>query len=641
MRRLLLWLLSIALALHLLSALAVFAVRPEAISTTPDPLDYRLAALNLLDYGVFSFVPPSFDAPQLLRPPAYPALLAVSYLLDGRTGLAIILFQSALLVLMGAVLFRLLGAFRVPDGIALALTAFYLFEPLQWLYTLHTMTETISSALVLGLVAGALAGKGIATLPRAALFGVGLSLLILAKPTAVLWAPFLLALVPLAEGPWRARVLRTLVALLFLFLALFPWMLRNHALTGHWIVSSSSAFNLVLFAGTPETVPPEYWDVVTTVSYNGHTNQVWYAYTTHAYGMLLETKDAILADVDYLALITRQFAYAPAVWFGFLDTKNEESTGHSYGLIASFALGPDEARDATLLALDLLLWGVLLVLTLLGAYRLIGSADTRFAALPLLIMLVATVLVNFQAAWVRMLLPLYPVILLCAGVGTGMLLARSGPCAPVPSLLRRFEHRALSGIVLSGHVLDLGGARGAEYLSHIKGSFDTFAVNLDVGAKPDLFHDLEKPLPLTNASYDHALLVNVLEHIYGYRDLIREAARVVKPGGSVVAVTPFLFPEHPDPKDYWRFTGEALREEFRRAGLADIRIEPLGSGVFAARYLFLERLMPRFLRALGARLMHLLVPFLDRGFAALSRLLGKRYAPADYALGYLAIARKP
>ena len=210
----------------------------------------------------------------------------------------------------------------------------------------------------------------------------------------------------------------------------------------------------------------------------------------------------------------------------------------------------------------------------------------------------------------------------------------------VPSLLRRAEHQAISTVTLGGKVLDLGGEKDAEYLSCLKGSFTVTTLNLDPEAKPDIVHDLEKTIPLPDASFDHVLLVNVLEHIFNYRELLAEATRIVKPGGSVIIIVPFLFPIHPSPRDYWRFTADALERECELAGLRVEKIEPLGSGVFAARYLMLDRLLPESLRALDVALCRPLTAVSDRWFAGLARMMGKRYTPAEYPLGYLAVARK-
>jgi SAM-dependent methyltransferase len=208
----------------------------------------------------------------------------------------------------------------------------------------------------------------------------------------------------------------------------------------------------------------------------------------------------------------------------------------------------------------------------------------------------------------------------------------------IPSLLRLEEHRALSGITLSGRVLDLGGDKNSEYLRFFKGQFDTTSVNMSGQAKPDIMHNLEEPLPMADASYDHALLINVLEHIFDYRALLREAKRVVRPGGSVVIVVPYLFPVHPSPEDFHRFTGSALMRELAVAGLHEVQVQALGGGVFRARYLLLDRLLPKPLRMLNFYTGRYVTYALDRLLVALTEALGKRYLPADYALGYVAVA---
>ena len=210
----------------------------------------------------------------------------------------------------------------------------------------------------------------------------------------------------------------------------------------------------------------------------------------------------------------------------------------------------------------------------------------------------------------------------------------------IPSLLRLAEHRALSRLTLSGSVLDLGGSKHSGYLSYIKGEYVVTTVNLDEETEPDIMHDLEQPLPFVDASYDNVILINVLEHIFNYQQLLTESARALKPGSRIAVVVPFFFPIHPSPRDYWRFTGEALAEILAAAGFRDIKIEPLGSGVFSARYVALDRLMPFPMRLLGYYTCRYAVLALDRLFTAAARALGKKYSPADYALGYMVVATK-
>ncbi len=210
----------------------------------------------------------------------------------------------------------------------------------------------------------------------------------------------------------------------------------------------------------------------------------------------------------------------------------------------------------------------------------------------------------------------------------------------VPSLLRLEEHKALSHIELSGRVLDLGGDMNSEYVCFFKGQFKTTTLNVDEKARPDILHDLEEPLPVKNDSYDHVLLINVLEHIFAYRQLLTEARRVLKPGGQLVIVVPFLFPVHPSPGDYHRFTTSALRKELSIVGLQDISVCVLGSGIFAARYVLLDRLLPKSLRLLNFYTCRYLAYALDALAETFSRTSRKKYGKGDYALGYCAIAHK-
>ncbi|HVY72539.1 MAG TPA: methyltransferase domain-containing protein [Candidatus Paceibacterota bacterium] len=208
----------------------------------------------------------------------------------------------------------------------------------------------------------------------------------------------------------------------------------------------------------------------------------------------------------------------------------------------------------------------------------------------------------------------------------------------IPSLLRIEEERILSEQVLNGSVLDLGGERGSHYQRLLGGDHTFYTVNVSKQACPDLLHDLELPLPLNDASYDHALLMNVLEHIFGYHAFLKEACRVVRPGGTLTILVPFLFPYHPSPQDFHRFSATALERELTLVGCTEIKVEALGSGVFAARLLMIDRLLPIPLRYFNYTISRHVVRLLDMSFAALSRASSKRYQRSDYALGYIVTA---
>jgi len=132
----------------------------------------------------------------------------------------------------------------------------------------------------------------------------------------------------------------------------------------------------------------------------------------------------------------------------------------------------------------------------------------------------------------------------------------------------------------------------------------------------------------------------VLEHIFEYRQLIGESARILKPGGTIVIVVPFMFPYHPSPRDFHRYSGEALEKSLSAAGFSAISIATLGSGVFSVRWVFLERLLPAFMRPLSL-ILNPLAQACDYLFARFAKLMGKKYEPSDYPLGYVVTALKP
>lgn len=67
-------------------------------------------------------------------------------------------------------------------------------------------------------------------------------------------------------------------------------------------------------------------------------------------------------------------------------------------------------------------------------------------------------------------------------------------------------------------------------------------------------------LEFPDRSFDFVLSDQVLEHVEGDpQQAIDESWRVLRPGGIAVHTTCFINPIHPVPKDYWRFTPDALR----------------------------------------------------------------------------------
>lgn len=185
--------------------------------------------------------------------------------------------------------------------------------------------------------------------------------------------------------------------------------------------------------------------------------------------------------------------------------------------------------------------------------------------------------------------------------------------------------------VLRGKVIDLAGGGKNNYFNCLN-SRDIDYINADIKSAPgvDLVLDLTQPLPLENNSFDAALLFNCLYVFENPARVLREIRRVIKPGGFLLLITPFVFNEAPEPTDYWRFTSQGLRKVLSESGFNEIKVIPFGERFTASIYLLNKFLVLNFLRPLfylPAILLDKLVPF---GI--------KKNHPCP--LGYLTIAQK-
>jgi len=142
-------------------------------------------------------------------------------------------------------------------------------------------------------------------------------------------------------------------------------------------------------------------------------------------------------------------------------------------------------------------------------------------------------------------------------------------------------------------VLDLGCRSGALTRHFLEGNE---VVGLDVdraalakaealGIQP-VQANVEEPLPFEDASFDAVVAGELLEHLQFPDALVREIARVLRPGGALVGSVPnayrvqgrlrFLLgrPPEDDPTHLHMFSADAVRELL--AGFEDIQVSFVG-----------------------------------------------------------------
>jgi SAM-dependent methyltransferase len=90
-------------------------------------------------------------------------------------------------------------------------------------------------------------------------------------------------------------------------------------------------------------------------------------------------------------------------------------------------------------------------------------------------------------------------------------------------------------------------------------------INLDLFpfANVDLVAEAERT-PIRSGSVDRVVLDTVLEHVPEPQKVVDEIFRILRPGGRVVCLAPFIFPYHAYPRHYFNMSRDGLEFLFRR-----------------------------------------------------------------------------
>lgn len=106
-------------------------------------------------------------------------------------------------------------------------------------------------------------------------------------------------------------------------------------------------------------------------------------------------------------------------------------------------------------------------------------------------------------------------------------------------------------------------ARGADY------------IGADIDSNPDLLIDVDGSVPLADNSVDAVVSFQVLEHVQYVAAYLGTARRVLRPGGRFFLSTHGVWPYHPHPTDFWRWTRDGLRLILEDAGFTLQQMTPL------------------------------------------------------------------
>jgi glycosyltransferase involved in cell wall biosynthesis len=98
------------------------------------------------------------------------------------------------------------------------------------------------------------------------------------------------------------------------------------------------------------------------------------------------------------------------------------------------------------------------------------------------------------------------------------------------------------------------------------------------GPGVDLVSDMERT-SFPPKEFRTVVCLETLEHVKHPWRAVREAHRILKPGGYLLISVPFRLPIHGYPSDYWRMTPDALEIMLRDAGFEEIETSDTGEEV--------------------------------------------------------------
>ncbi|HKP92106.1 MAG TPA: glycosyltransferase family 39 protein [Thermoleophilaceae bacterium] len=251
----------LALLLVLGFALRVaFVVATHGHQLLGDELEYDSEGRFIADgHWFWTLAPTGVPHAGMWKVPVYPAFVGVLYKVLGEHPDRVLLVQTLIgpvTIFLTWVLARRLFGTRAAF-VAAALVAIC---PFAWQFEVRLLAESIVTPLTL-LFMIVLVERPL-TRRRVVLVGVVLGAIILTRPSAVYLVPVVAVAFVLAGG-LRRGALSTAAALAVTVLVVAPWVVRNHSVSGAWVLSTQDVAPYGTFnddsANDPET--PYAWRI--------------------------------------------------------------------------------------------------------------------------------------------------------------------------------------------------------------------------------------------------------------------------------------------------------------------------------------------------------------------------------------------
>lgn len=92
-------------------------------------------------------------------------------------------------------------------------------------------------------------------------------------------------------------------------------------------------------------------------------------------------------------------------------------------------------------------------------------------------------------------------------------------------------------------------------------------IDIVAGKNVDILMPSEYEIPVESDHFDHLISGSCFEHVRNPFKLMKEASRIVKPGGFLLLTAPFVICEHRYPVDCWRILSDGWQALFDESGI--------------------------------------------------------------------------
>ncbi len=230
-----LWISSIFLSLHGGNAHNIPFV-PE------DSSEYFMLAESLGD-GYFRL--PNYSYPETFRVPGYPLFLLITSF-SGLSYFISTFIQILLTLFTACVIFKITEKY-IPQKYALLSGALYLVSPLIISYSLLGFSEVLFNALVISIFFILISPKFFGA-RKFILLGLLWGMSVLVRPIALYFITIFIPLFVYEMYIQKRWEIKNILILCISFVCIvFPWVWRNHEVSGKYSVSNIQEFNLVYY----------------------------------------------------------------------------------------------------------------------------------------------------------------------------------------------------------------------------------------------------------------------------------------------------------------------------------------------------------------------------------------------------------